>query len=347
MNMTVPVQGNGVVQGTNWTKDANGRLMADPGVSGGAVSPAADVGVVDGGNNPPPPPPRPGYQKAPPKENLSAIEQFHPSLDPTKVQMTWDERTGRARITPIGEQNAAAAPVDTGLETEGVEGFPALGEQHDTIIEAVAPQLQQQTGGEVADLKNQLNQMSTLLTGLITAQLQGKSIAEVLGQPQAPDYNNIDLYDPATLGNFIKDEIGRATAPLQQAMVQSQRREDAAYVANQYGQQPNYQAKYQQAVNLMQNFQGMTLSQAMAAVTDIETALSPRQQRAAQHPGNAQPATTRTMTPAQANAKRDQAARLPANGGIRGASEAIPAHVTGLGQRIAWNALQASLGNLG
>src|SRR5262245_40741815 len=109
MNLTVPVEGANVRQGINYVKTADGRIVADNPAQGG-VPPPPDTG----GEGIPVTPPR--YQKPPPKENLTPIEQLHPSLDPTKYRLEWDEKTGRARRVEIPQEQA---PVETGAEVEG------------------------------------------------------------------------------------------------------------------------------------------------------------------------------------------------------------------------------------
>lgn len=333
MNMTVPVQGSGVREGTSWTKTADGRIVD------GNAPPPADTGLTVVNDVPAPVTPQPTAAPRKRAEDLSLIEQFHPSLDPAKVALTWDDKTGRVRVAAKAEPAPALPPES---ETEAGGELPDLGEQHGTIIDAVTAPTQQATG-ELAEVKSQLKQTSDLLMTLIQAQLGGKSLAEALGQstPKEPDYSQIDLYEPQTLANFIKEQVQGALAPHQQAMQHVARREEFEYVNLKYGKEPNFNAKAQAAVKLVAENPALSIEKAYDVVTAIQNTLTPPKQAA-----STANQATRKLTPEQAAVKAAQAARLPGNGGVRGAgAEARPGYIKGLGQIIAYELQRASLGD--
>src|SRR5262245_36778380 len=89
-SITVPVEGGNVKQGVNWTKTADGKVVAAGQQPAGTMPEGAQPALTTDTSVTP----------AQPAKELSLIEQFHPSLDPAKVEMTWDEKTGRVKIAP-------------------------------------------------------------------------------------------------------------------------------------------------------------------------------------------------------------------------------------------------------
>jgi hypothetical protein len=286
-----------------------------------------------------------------PAKPLTPIEQFHPALDPSKVDMVWDEKTGRVKIAPKFVE-------ETPVEESPAEGeLPDLGTQHQSIPGG-SEATQTSPSNEVAELKGQLAQMTQLVTAMAQAQLGGKPLGEVLGvaqpaQPAEPDYSQVDLYDPSQLAKFIQQNVGAAMqsvmAPHQQTIESARRRQEYDTVAARYGGEPNFNNKAVAAIQLVQENPTLTIDQAYATVSKIQQSLTPPASAPAAQTAqpSANSATRTTLTAEQAQQKAEQAKRLPGQGsGVRGAGPSpMPAHIKGLGQMIAWNLQQASLGN--
>lgn len=348
MSVTIPIEGSNVKQGVNYVKTPDGQVMP----AGGQTT-----------NAPAPPPPgaqagqTPGQaaETTAPAAPLTPLQQFHPSLDPAKVTMTWDEATGKVKIAPIAEAEAETAAGGDEAAGEG-QDLPALGEQHHEIPGGSQEATQAGQGADVvAELRGQLGQMTQLVTAMAQAQLSGKPLGEVLGLSAPaqvePDYSSLDLYDPAQLANFIKQSVGSAIngamTPYQGTIENARRRQEYDAVALQFGHEADFRQKSVAAIQLVAENPALTIEQAYATINKISQTLAPKQTAPAA--AATQPAAnnaTRTLTAEQAAQKAEQAKRLPGNSGVRGAGKPeMPSHITGLGQMIAWNLQQASQGN--
>lgn len=342
-SMTVPIEGAHVKQGTSFVKTEGGGVAPAPGQSVSAEPVTAQSTDPATAQAPAPIP-------SEPTKPLSLLEQFHPSLNPEKVQLNWDEAKGRLVIAPKPEAQTEETPA---------EEFPALAEQHSDIRSAIQAETPT-AASEVQGLRDQLAQMSQLVTAMAQAQLAGKPLGEILGVPQSaaqpvePDYSEVDFYDPAQLASFIKQTVNGAIqgamAPHQQTIENSRRRQEYDRVASVYGSEPNFNNKVVAAIQLVSENQSLTIEQAYGMVSRVQNTLS-AQSNVVEQPKQTttsvvvQPAQ-RTISPEQAQAKAEQAKRLPATSGVVGASAPVPpAHIKGLGQLLAWNLQQASLGN--
>lgn len=282
------------------------------------------------------------------------MEQFHPSLDPGKVSMTFDEKTGRVRVVPIAEANAEG---EAGTD----EGLPELATPHTDIpggSVATAAAAAEAPGGEVAGLRQQVSELTNVITLMAQSQMTGKPLAELLGlqastpaQPAQPDFSDVDLYQPQNLAAFIQQTvqgaIHGAMAPHQQTIEGARRRQEYDAVAAQHGADPHFNTKIVQALTMVKENPGLTIEQGFNIVNRIASQFIPAAAATTPAPTPAQTVkpATRTITPQQAEAKAAQAAKLPAgNSGVRGAgAAAMPEHIKGLGQMIAWNLQQAHL----
>ncbi len=347
--VTIPIEGANVRQGVNYTRGADGKIMP----AGGQTSqttpapplPDSQAGQMQGQ----------AVETQQPAPPLTPLQQFHPSLDPSKVTMTFDEKTGKVRVIPIAEAEAAA--VEAEGETEDVGDLPDLGEQHYNIPGGTQDTAQTATAtaptAEAQALRDQVGQLTQIVTAMAQAQLSGKPLAEMFGaqpaQPAEPDFSELDLYDPAQLAGFIKQSVGAAIqgaiAPHQQTIEGARRRQEYDATALKFGNEPDFRQKSIAAIQLVADNPALTIEQAYGVVNRIAQTLTP-QLTAAAIPQPAATQATRTLTAEQAQQKADQAKRLPGNGGVRGAGKPeMPAHIQGLGQMIAWNLQQASQGN--
>jgi hypothetical protein len=355
-SFTVPVEGANVKAGVAYVKTADGGVAPASGQPTTTGQPGASINAGVTGQTGQGATATPETQQ--PAKDLTLIEQFHPSLDPAKVTMSWDEKTGRVRIAPI------EAAADEGVEAEGEadtgSDLPDLGQQHQTIPGGSQAGQTTQTGqgaDVVADLRGQIGQLTQIVTAIAQAQLSGKGLDEVLGlqqqKPVEPDYSNLDLYDPAQLAGFIKQTVGAAItgamAPHQQTMEGARRRQEYDAVALKFSHEPDFHQKSVAAIQLVAEQPALTIEQAYGIVNKISQTIAPKQPATTSTAATQQPAAqqaTRTITAEQAAQKAEQAKRLPGNSGVKGAGKPeMPAHITGLGQMIAWNLQEASRGN--
>jgi hypothetical protein len=331
--ITTPVEGSNVRQGANYVKDANGRVVVAGQTGTPLASPSPEQtggAAVALGNTAPP-------EATPPPRELSLIEQFHPSLDPRKVEVSFEN--GRIKVAPRVFEEIGAE----GAETDAGGELPELSAQHEAVPGgSEAQQAVAAPSVEMAELRAQVSQLKELLT----ATLQGK--APEAAAPAEPDYSEIDLYDPQTLAGFIKQNVRSAAqevmAPYQQGNEHSRRQQEYHALAAQRGTEPDFQPKVLAAIELVRSNQALTVGQAYDVINSIAPILTPQQQAAPQ-PG-APKLATRTITQEQAEAKKAQAAKLPATSGVRGAAnQQPPADIKDLGKLILWNLQQASQGN--
>lgn len=297
--------------------------------------------TTSAGTSPTPAPPR--------REPQTPLESFHPAL--SNKDITFDEKTKQIRIRPRVEE-AAAETQDEGVNEDGENELPALGEQHASAVDAVTQTTQQPTS-EVAELRAQLAQQGQMMQAMLVAQATGKPLAEVLGlQPTPtaePDYSDYDLYEPDQRAEFIrrikqdvKAEVMREHQPTMEA---SRRRMEYDNVAAKYGSESNFQQKAIAAIQLVQDNPALTIEQAYATVNKIQQSLGVNGTPQVAAPANGAKQATRTITPEQAAAKAEQAKKLPGNSGVNGAGPApAPAHfgIGDLGKMMLWDLQQAS-----
>ncbi len=294
-------------------------------------------------------PETPQTPQTPPRE-LQPLEQFHPAF--INKDIRFDEKTGRLRITPKAEEVAAAAETqDEGAESE----LPALGEQHQAIPGGTESQ-QAAPSSEIQQLRAEMAQNNQLMVAMAQSMMSGRPLNEFLGlapsQPAEPDYSEYDLYDPDQRSAFIKQirqearaEAQAAIAPHQQVIQSARQQQEQIIVAQQYGNDANFQNKMAAALQLVQANPAMSVENAYKIVSHIVGVAVPSQSKAVAPSQASANQATRTITPEQAQQKAEQAKRLPRDSGVRGAGPApVPEHfgVGDLGKMIAWNLQQAS-----
>jgi hypothetical protein len=270
------------------------------------------------------------------------LESFHPAL--MDKDISFDEKTGRIRIT--------AKPTEAPADEAPDEGeVPPLGEQHETIAEAVTPTAPA-ASNEVQELRAQLAQQNQTIQAMLIAQASGKPLAEVLGlqpaQPTEPDYSQFDLYEPEQRAALIrqikadvKAEVMREHQPaLEAAKVQQEFTAAEAKFKSDPQYQPRMVAALQLAAEMRTAGYPLSIEAAYGMASKLQT------QPTTGAPPAAPPKTaTRTITPEQAAAKAAQAAKLPGNSGVSGAGQApVPTYfgIGDMGKMMLWNLQQAS-----
>jgi hypothetical protein len=274
-----------------------------------------------------------------PARTPTPIEEFHPSLDPSKVSMTFDPVSGKLQVRPI-EAAAADGPVqDSPAPTPPAS--PAAPAEPSTPAAPVS---------EVTELKGQVSQLTTLVTAMVQAQASGRPLAEVLGQPAAPaapDYADVDMYDPKQAAQLVRDvvraEIQNSMSAHQPTLDAARRRQEFDAALAKHGTDPAFHDKSLAAMELVKANPALTINAAYDLVASIAKTLQPKTAAAPAAPAQT---ATRTITPEQAAEKAAQAKNLPSNSGVRGEGRSgPPAHIKGLGQMIAWELQQASVGS--
>ena len=343
MKLQVPIEGSSVRRETTYpvvTENGYATVGATPPPIT-TETPEAEVATS------PATPITPSTPPATPRRELTPLESFHPAL--ANKDISFDEKTGRIRITPKVEETLEEVQDGDGAEGE----VPALGEQHQTIptgSEAAA------ATREVAQLREQIAQQGQIMQAMLIAQAQGKPLAEVLGlqpaQPSEPDLSQIDLYEPGQLAGFIKQTvqgaIQGAMQPHQQTIESARRRQEYEGVAAKHGTDPAFNNKVVAALELVKENPALTVEQGYDIVNRISQRVTPTvpqstQATQAQVANGAKPATqttARTLTPEQAAAKAEQAKKLPNSRGVNGAGPApAPDHfgIGDLGKMMAWD----------
>lgn len=272
-----------------------------------------------------------------PSAPSTPFQRMYPGVDPGKVEFFFDDTTKRLKYREIAQETPAEpAPEETPVEAPPTPEPTPAPTQPD----------------EIAQLRTQFNQQNQLTQAMLIAQATGKPLAEVLGlptQPTEPDYSEVDMYDPAQAAKLMRDVV---KAEIQSFTQQHQSLWEGARVQQEYSaaelefrSDPQYQprmlAALQLVADLRQNGVPISIKQAYIAASKLSpTAATPTQATANQ-------ATKTTLTPEQAAAKAEQAARLPQSGGVRGAGKAVPPE--GLKKTrdlLIWGMHQDALGNL-
>lgn len=352
MKVSVPVEGAKVKQGTNYIKTAGGGVevaeQSPTKAQASTPAPTKTAGELSEQISQAVEAPQAAARP------LTPLEQFHPQLGPDK-ELAWDEKTGKIRIT------AKAVETNTGVTGEGAE-MPEQGGQHATAGQAAAAAMGVETqtapvreADKTAALESQVAQLTQLVTVMAQAQISGKSIGELLGQPAAPaepDYSQVDMYDPGQVANMIRDVVRSETQAFRQEFQQqhqatlegARQRQEYDLTVAKYGHEPNFQNKIAAALEIAQANPQMPVENAYLVVSHIGARIHPE----IKAPDTARAATgaTRTITAEQAAQKAEQAKRLPGNSGVRGAGQPeMPAHIKGLGNHMAWYLNQADSSN--
>lgn len=324
---------HGTTPGAPAAPPTPGQQAADPGTPG---QPQGRSNIIR----------RTGPDRAAP---TSPLQQFLPDVDPDKFQLTFEPGTGRVKVVA-----KAAPPAATpAAEPPASPGTPAPGTTPPPATPPAAPGAHP----EIAALTAQVNQLQSTIALLAKASASGMSLGDLLGQgqpakPAAPDFSQVDLYEPAQLSAFIADTVKSAFAtamePYQGGLDDAKRRNQFTNTQMKHGADPNFNAKVAASIQLVSQNPTMTIDGAYEMVNSIAGLLTPAG-TAPPPPPPAQPPATppgRTITAAEQARLIAAANNLPSDGGVRAAdTEAMPAHIKGLGQMLAWNLQQASMRN--
>jgi hypothetical protein len=296
-------------------------------------------GVIDVQPEPAAPPALPPEPVTPP----TPFSRLYPGIDPSQVEMVFDDKTRRMRAVPI-------APPEAPVETPAPPAPPAPPVPPPT---PAAPD-------SVAELKAQLAEQTQLMTAMIQAQLTGRPLAEVLsGTPAAPaepDLSGLDLYDDAQRAQFVKqvraDALNAARAEVQAQMrgvmpqVQSAGRHGEYFeIQAAHGAEPDFQQKAALANQLIGNNPNVSFKATYELISQIQRGLTPTNGAA---PEPTKPPALGVLTKEQADAKAAQAEKYRATNGARavGKPEPPPEVARDFKRLAKWVAHQQAMGNI-
>jgi len=278
-------------------------------------------------------------ETARPAAPTTAFSRLYPGVDPSKVEMGMDEKTGKIRFKPI------QAPPDTTPEPVTAPTPPA------PVVTSEPDQ--------IAQLRAELAQQNQLQSAMLTALMTGRPLMEVLSgapaKPAEPDYSRFDLEDEEGRAAYAQavraDAIAAAKAEMQAEMrnhlpqIQDARRhgEDFALHAK-YGKEPDFQQKSELAKKLAGNNPNVSIEATYNLISQIQAGLGVGHAPA---PTIKQPSNP-ILTPAQQAEKAAQAARYQSTNGGRatGPPEPPPEVAKNFKKLAHWVAQQQALGNL-
>jgi len=267
------------------------------------------------------------------------FNKLYPGVDPSKVEMDLNEKSGKIRFKPI------EAPPDPVAEV------PAA---------PVAPVVTAPTESEmIAQLRAELAQQNQLQTAMLQSLMTGRPLMEVLSgapaKPAEPDYSRFDLEDEEGRAAYAQavraDAIAAAKAEMQAEMrnhlpqIQDARKHGEAFALQaKYGAEPDFQQKSALAQKLAGNNPNVSIEATYNLISQIQAGLgvSPAPSPAIRQ------TTSPILTPAQQAEKAAQAARYQSNNGGRatGPPEPPPEVAKNFRKLAHWVAQQQALGNL-
>ncbi len=253
-------------------------------------------------------------ESAPPP---TPFQRLYPGVDPASVEMVFDEGTRKVRFKPIESPEVPTIPAE---------------------IQSPAPAVPVSAAPDdpVAQLRAELAQRDQLMTAMLTAQMTGRPIGEILSgipvAPSEPDYSNLDLYDDAQRTQFIRQmrednlaqaraEVRAQIAPHLPSIQNAQRVGERALVETQYGKDPNHAqiaAKTEEFIAGNPNISFRDTYNLILRAQVQPAASTPAASNGT--PPNVAP----TLTPAQQVEKAAQAARYPAREGGRALGAPTP-----------------------
>lgn len=267
------------------------------------------------------------------------FQKMYPGVDPGKVEFFLDDKTNKLKYREIAQEAPAEPPAEeTPVET------PTTPE----------PTTTPSSSQEITQLRSMLDQQQQLMQAVLIAQAQGRPLAEVLGlqtpPTPEPDYSQVDMYDPAQAANLVRDvvraEIQTSMQQHQPALEAARVRQEYDAVALEYQADPQFQPRMMVALQLAADAKQAGTALRIKTAYQMASKILP-QQAATPTQASANQAKPTTLTPEQAAAKAEQAARLPQSGGVRGAGKAVPPE--GLKKTrdlLIWGMHQDALGNL-
>jgi hypothetical protein len=278
-------------------------------------------------------------QEGAPAAPQTAFSRLYPGVDPSKVEMALDEKSGKIRFRPI------EAPPDTAPEppTPPAAQAPVAPSEPDAI----------------AQLRAEIAQQNQLQSAMLTALMTGRPLMEVLSgapaKPAEPDYSRFDLEEEEGRTAYAQavraDAIAAAKAELQAEMrnhlpsIQNANRHGETFTLQaKYGAEPDFQQKSALAMKLAGNNPNVSIEATYNLINQIQAGLgvSP-----AATPSIKQPSSP-ILTPAQQAEKAAQAARYQSTNGGRatGPPEPPPEIARNFKKLAHWVAQQQALGNL-
>lgn len=282
----------------------------------------------------------PAETPAPPQRPVAPQTPFarlYPGVDPSKVNLVVDEKSGKLRVAPI------EAPAEAPAEIPAATAAP--------VITAPAEP------DPIAQLRAEIAQQNQVQAAMLQALITGRPIAEILsGQPAAPaapDYSRFDLEDEEGRAAYAQavraDAVAAAKAEMQAEMRNhmpsirdTQRQGERLAVQAEHGTDPNYSQKVALTERLMGNNPNISFKATYDLITQIQSGLSPVSGSTPGRPAGP------VLTPAQAELKAAQAARYQSNNGGRatGPPEPPPEIAKNFKKLAHWVAQQQALGNL-
>jgi hypothetical protein len=269
----------------------------------------------------------------------TAFSRLYPGVDPSKVEMALDEKTGKIRFKPI------EAPAETPVETPAALATSA----------AVAPT----EPDAIAQLRAEIAQQNQLQSAMLTALMTGRPLMEVLSgasaKPAEPDYSRFDLEEEEGRAAYAQavraDAIAAAKAELQAEMrnhlpsIQNANKHGETFALQaKYGAEPDFQQKSALAMKLAGNNPNVSIEATYNLISQIQAGLgvSPAPVPTVKQPSNP------ILTPAQQAEKAAQAARYQSTSGGRatGPPEPPPEVAKNFKRLAHWVAQQQALGNL-
>jgi len=268
----------------------------------------------------------------------NAFARMYPGVDPSKVEMDLDAKSGKIRFKPI--ETPAEVPAET----------PA----------PIAPAVTAPTDSDtIAQLKAQIAENNQIQTAMLTALMTGRPLMDVLSgapaKPAEPDYSRFDLEEEEGRQAYAQavraDVIAAAKAEMEAVMrnhlppIQEARKHGETFALQaKYGAEPDFQLKSSLAQKLAGNNPNISVEATYNLINQIQAGLgvSPAPQPTVKQPSNP------ILTPAQAEEKARQAARYQSNNGGRatGPPEPPPDVAKNFKKLAIWVAQQQSLGNL-
>jgi hypothetical protein len=288
------------------------------------------------------PPEIPAAPTAPAPSPVAPATPFgrmYPGVDPAKVEMALDEKSGKIRFKPI------QAPADTPPEVPApaVQSAPVAPSEPD----------------QIAQLRAEIAQQNQLQSAMLTALMTGRPLMEVLSgapaKPAEPDYSRFDFEDEEGRAAYAQavraDAIAAAKAELQAEMrnhlplIQNANRHGETFTLQaKYGAEPDFQQKSALAQKLAGNNPNVSIEATYNLISQIQAGLgvSPAPVPTVKQPSNP------ILTPAQQAEKAAQAARYQSTNGGRatGPPEPPPEIAKNFKKLAHWVAQQQALGNL-
>lgn len=296
-------------------------------------SPAANGGAGIPGQTQPPAAPQP----KPARPSLHQLRMNAPQPQ-VEVRGEFDDK-GRVKWVPVEQAQEQGQPDDAaGVEDSIVD---ARGDVQQGVPDV--PPLtgsESQPSNDIGGLQRQIQDL-TQTVGLL-AQMQMRGAQPEPAKPQAPtppDPAQFDFYDAQSVAEYnrlnqaymdaaIQYRVNAALEPHGSALQDAQLNAQYNGVYAQFGQDPNFKATMQSALQLVARFPSISIPEAYKHMASTQLP-SPHQSAA---PSQSAKPASRTITAQEAAQKAEQARKLPASNGVSGTAEpALPANLRNVG----------------